>query len=67
MYTELRVSGYKYIDSKNALLEQVLTKEELLNFQRVSDKKDLGDTLSSLKEDVHMPLNHTFLKYWQHM
>ena len=67
VYTELRVSGYKNIDPKNARLGRVLTKEELLNFQRVSDKKDLGDTLSSLKEDVHMPLYYTLLKYWQHM
>ena len=65
VYTELRISGYKNIDPHNARLGRVLTKEELLKFQGVSDQKNLRDTLSSLKEDAHTPLYYILLKYWQ--
>ena len=65
IYTELRISGYKDIELKNARFGKVITKNELLKFQGVSDTKGIFDTLKSLSQDTQMPLYYIFLKYWQ--
>lgn len=66
IYTQLRVSGYKNADPFNARNHQILSKQELLKFQ-ISDRRNILDTLSSLKEDVHVPLYYVLLRYWQQL
>lgn len=67
IYTQLRVSGYKNEDPANARLGQILSRRELLEFQQVSDRRNMFDTLASLEEDVHVPLYYVLLRYWQQL
>ena len=65
IYTQLRVSGYKNADLFNARNDRIISRKELLEFQTVSDRRNVIDTLSSLEEDVHVPLYYVLLRYWQ--
>ena len=67
IYTQLRVSGYKNDDPATARDRQILSREQLLEFQQVSDRRNLSDTLASLEEDVHVPLYYVLLRYWQQL
>ena len=64
IYTQLRVSGYKNDDPATARNHQILSREELLEFQQVSDRRNMFDTLASLEEDVHVPFYYVLLRYW---
>ena len=65
VYTELRVSGYKNADPLNARQGKIISKSDLLEFQGITESKNVLDTMASLKEDVHVPLYYLLLRYWQ--
>lgn len=67
IYTQLRVSGYKNTDPLNARNHQILSKQDLLKFQTLSDRRNVMDTLSSLKGNAHVPLYYVLLRYWQQL
>lgn len=65
IYTELRISGYKDAEPREARFGKIISKQEFLRFQGVSELKGIKDTLSSLSQDTQMPLYYILLKYWQ--
>ena len=67
VYTEFRISGYPHIDVANARLGKVISKDDLMKFQKVSSNKGINDVIKSLSSNAHTPVYFILLKYWQHL
>lgn len=64
--TSLRIFGYTKTELvEEAFTGQIITVDELLQYQRPSPEKDLGDTLNALMGNAeHPPLYYLFARVW---
>lgn len=67
VYTSLRVAGYKDDQVLTTFFNgEIITAQDLLEFQKLSPKTILSDTIDSLIQNPeHPPLYYLFLRFWQ--
>lgn len=63
--TSLRIAGYTWKEVTDQVFDgRVITIEDLRKYQRPNSEKGLVDTVTSLADDVHMPLYFAMARLW---
>ena len=69
VYTSMRSSGYTGSEVSQEVFDgSVISVEDLQKYQRLSPKKDLGNTIDALtKNPEHPPLYYLMMRFWMQL
>ena len=63
-FTSLRIAGYSRGELDQLFDGRVISIDDLQQYQQINPDKSIGDTISSLADDVHPPLYFLLARLW---